>query len=140
MTMIVGLVACCKQKLAGPAPARQVYTSALFRKASGYCEARYDSWFILSAKHGLVAPDQTIEPYDCTLPRQKRTDRRAWGLRVVEQIKERGLERATFFFHAGRAYAEPLAGFLTCSFPLKGMGIGRQLAWYLAQEPSRTRS
>jgi hypothetical protein len=88
--MNVGLVACCKQKFTGSAPARQLYTSSLFRKASAYCEARYDAWFILSAKYGLVVPDQTIESYDCTLLGQSRSDRVAWGLRVVAQIKDRG--------------------------------------------------
>jgi hypothetical protein len=138
--MNVGLVACCKQKLTGSAPARRLYTSSLFRKASAYCEVRYDAWFILSAKYGLVAPDLTIESYDCTLLGQKKADRVAWGLRVVEQIKDRGLEHAIFFFHAGKAYFEPLAAFLTCSYPLKGLGIGRQLAWYLSRRQSRTRS
>lgn len=128
--MNVGLVACCKQKLVEPAEAKRLYVSPLFRKASRYCAARYDAWFILSAKYGLVVPNQIIAPYDCTLLAQGKAARTAWGRAVLAQIQALGLAKATFFFHAGKAYWKPLASSLTCQFPLKGLGIGRQMAWY----------
>jgi hypothetical protein len=129
--MNVGLVACCKKKLAESAEARSLYISPLFRKASRYCEAQYDAWFILSAKYGLVAPEQIIAPYDCRLLAQGEAARAAWGRTVLAQIQARGLVKATFYFHAGKAYRKPLASSLKCRFPLKGLGIGRQMAWYV---------
>ena len=88
--MKVGLVACCKKKLAEPADARSLYVSPLFRKASQYCEAQYDAWFILSAKYGLVAPEQIIVPYDWSLLAQGEEARTAWGRTVLAQIQARG--------------------------------------------------
>ncbi len=64
---MIGLVACCKTKLAEPARAEELYCSPLFCKARAYCLARYRRWFILSAKYGLVDPGHVISPYNCTL-------------------------------------------------------------------------
>ncbi|MBT2549736.1 hypothetical protein J7I85_15680 [Arthrobacter sp. ISL-65] len=61
-TYRVGLVACASQKLQRPAPARDIYVSQLFRKASAYAEKTWDRWYVLSAKHGLVRPDTVLEP------------------------------------------------------------------------------
>ena len=58
----VGLVACASQKLQRPAPARELYVSQLFKKASAYAGLTCDRWYILSAKHGLVHPDTVLEP------------------------------------------------------------------------------
>lgn len=38
--------------------------SPLFRLQSAFVKKHYDAWRILSAKYGLVAPDEIIEPYD----------------------------------------------------------------------------
>jgi hypothetical protein len=71
--LTVGLVGCAARKLQGPAPARELYVSQLFRKASAYAEATCDRWYILSAKHGLVHPDTVLEPYDVRLGAGPRT-------------------------------------------------------------------
>ena len=51
------LVACVAAKLDRPAPARDLYTSPWFQKARAYVERQGGQWFVLSAKHGLIAPD-----------------------------------------------------------------------------------
>ena len=51
------LVGCVKSKLDHPAPARDLYTSALFRKARAHAEATGGPWFVLSAEHGLHLPN-----------------------------------------------------------------------------------
>lgn len=66
-TYTVGLVGCASQKLRRAAPARELYVSQLFKKASAYAEKTCDRWYILSAKHGLVHPDEVLEPYDVKL-------------------------------------------------------------------------
>jgi hypothetical protein len=129
-TTRVGLVACSKSKANSPAPACTLYTSPLFRKAAAYCHRRYDRWFILSARHGLVAPDEVLHPCDETLVGRPRAVREAWAGCVVAQLERRGLRRARFWLHAGRAYADVLAGRLDCELPLAGLGIGERLAWY----------
>ncbi|WP_395858435.1 DUF6884 domain-containing protein [Arthrobacter sp. KBS0702] len=39
----------------------------MFKKASAYAELTCDRWYILSAKHGLLHPDEIIQPYDMRL-------------------------------------------------------------------------
>lgn len=130
----IGLVACGKGKLDRPAPARELYNGALFRKASAYCEATYDGWFILSAKHGLIDPETVVAPYDLSLSHLSPDERRAWAKRVVADLRRRDLMDATLHLHAGEKYARPLAPLLGATDrPLIGLGIGRQLAWYRAR-------
>lgn len=45
--------------------------SDLFSKAYAYCTKKYGVVAILSAKYGLLFPNDTIEPYDETLNRMK---------------------------------------------------------------------
>jgi hypothetical protein len=52
----VVLVSCVKSKLSRSAPARTLYTSAWFRKVRDIVEKSGARWFVLSARHGLVAP------------------------------------------------------------------------------------
>ncbi len=63
------------------------YTSDYFTKMRNYAEASGHPWFILSAEHGLVQPDEWLEPYDCYLPTMPGEYRRAWGRRVREQLE-----------------------------------------------------
>lgn len=58
----VGLVGCASQKLKRPVPARELYVSQLFKKASAYAELTCDRWFVLSAMHGLVHSETVLEP------------------------------------------------------------------------------
>lgn len=61
------LVGCVKKKLDRPAPARDLYVSDLFEKQHSYAERTGVPWFVLSAEHGLVTPDQVLAPYDLQL-------------------------------------------------------------------------
>lgn len=123
---IVGLVACCSQKGSSPCAAKQLYLSSLFRKARAWTEKHCDEWYILSAEHGLLAPNAVIAPYDRTLNRMTASERRAWGERVWQQLAP--LNGSRFIVLAGARYCEPLAG-LDHERPMQGMGIGYQLAW-----------
>ena len=133
--MHVGLVACAATKLDHPAPARELYASDLFQKAAAYCDRTYDRWYVLSAKHGLVRPDQVIEPYDLRLDDLSPAERRVWGalvlwdLLLLHQPDDPQVTR--FHFHAGELYRNELARRMTgYEFPLRGRRIGEQLAWY----------
>lgn len=127
--MRIALVACCGPKLDRAAPAAELYTSSLFRKAAAYART-FDGWYILSAKYGLVHPDTVIERYDCTLLNMRAADRLAWGCKVVEQMAREGIAGSKFVALAGAKYTEPLirAG-VAVKTPLKGRRIGQQLAW-----------
>lgn len=49
---------------AGERPAREAYTSQLFKAYRDYAQAFGTEWRILSAKYGIMHPDQLIENYD----------------------------------------------------------------------------
>ena len=85
--MDVYLVSCVSQKRATPSPAKDLYTSPLFRKARAYVERTGGPWFVLSAKYGLVHPDEVIEPYDLTLNTMGVADRRRWAGMVLTQLE-----------------------------------------------------
>ena len=94
MPKTVYLVSCVGTKQTHTSPARYLYTSPWFVKARRYVEARSGEWFILSAEHGLIDPDQVIAPYERTLNKMKKADRVAWGQGVcdaLERIVDRGL-------------------------------------------------
>lgn len=129
----VGLVGCSALKLDRPAAARTLYRSPLFRAAARHAERTCDAWFVLSARHGLVAPDQVVAPYDLRLADLPAAARAAWGERVRFGLWSRGLlGGAVVECHAGREYVAALPGRLAVRAPLAGLGIGRRLAWYAA--------
>lgn len=136
--MRIGLVGCVKTKLDAPAPARDLYVSPLFRGRRECVERTCARWFILSALHGLVEPDELIEPYDLALSDVPRPDRRVWSDRVLQSLELAlgPLAGGVFEIHAGDAYV----GFglgeglqrrrATVERPLAGLPMGAQLAAY----------
>lgn len=128
--LTIGLVGCGKGKLERAARARDLYTGALFRKASAYCSANYAVWFILSAKHGILEPNEVIDPYDLSLKDMPLAARQTWAHRVLKQIDERGLSEGKFYIHAGERYSEHPEPSLNSERLLRGLSIGKQLAWY----------
>ena len=136
--MRVGLVGCVKSKQARPAPARDLYTSTLFHGRRSAVERSCDRWFVLSALHGLLSPDEMVEPYDLAMADVPRPKRRDWSAEVLEGLRrELGpLEGMTFEIHAGGAYADYgladglRAGGAQVEQPTAGMPLGVQLSWY----------
>ena len=91
-------------------------------------------WFILSAKHGLVVPDTTIQPYDETLKNLPRDGRRAWAQRVISQMQSMLPQADTVIILAGMRYREFLMDYLQSTFPrvevpMENLRIGEQLRW-----------
>lgn len=133
------LVSCVKSKLSRAAPARELYTSPLFQKMRAFAENSGAPWFILSAQHGLVAPDVEIAPYELTLNKMGIDQRRAWADRVLTALVPHleGIERVVFL--AGMPYREFLVGPLeqrgvTVEVPMEGLSIGNQLSWLSRSE------
>ena len=141
------LVSCVKHKLDRPAAARELYVSDLFRKERTYAERSGLPWFIVSAEHGLVAPDEWLAPYDRYLPETPSSFRRAWGMWVSERLEllAGSLRGQTIEIHAGSAYVDalrsPLASKGASLFePLAGLAMGQRLAWYgdVSTRPRKT--
>jgi hypothetical protein len=128
----VGLVACAAAKLDHPAPARELYVSQLFRKASAYAEATCDRWYVLSAKHGLIHPDTVIDPYDLKLGSADAPPIQEWaaGVRGQLDVELAGLQNVRVVALAGEQYRTALHNVpWSVELPMKGLGIGQQLGW-----------
>jgi hypothetical protein len=139
--MRVALVSCVKSKQATAAPARDLYTSALFRGLRTFAERNADEWYILSAEHGLVEPSTVLEPYEKTLNRMRRAERDAWSSSVRAQLLEVLPPGADVIVLAGERYREGIVPFLrdhgfTVSVPLQGLPFGKQLQ-FLGEQNAR---
>ena len=129
------LVSCSKKKRAVPLPAADLYAaSTRFLLSRRYVEALNGRWCILSAKHGVLKPDQVIEPYDQTLNSMTAHERRQWASEVLVALEPHlaGVQHVRFL--AGRAYygllLEPLRNLgLMIETPLAHMRQGEQLAF-----------
>lgn len=125
------LVACCGPKLKGEQIAMDLYQSDLFKKSRAYAEREGDEWAILSAKHGLIMPDEFVKDYDVTLNEMPAEKRREWCDMVREQLMPWKSERIILL--AGNRYCEWINDEWMTERPMEGLGIGQQLAWLKGQ-------
>ncbi|RRJ54651.1 hypothetical protein EHV15_34200 [Paenibacillus oralis] len=131
----IALISCTKKKQTYECPAQELYLpSSLFKKAKLYVQRKeYDGWYILSALHGLLSPDQVVAPYNQTLNSMSIVDIRDWSKKVADQVIS--LNPKEIHFYAGDNYRKELiprlekAG-IVCYVPLRGKRIGEQLAFY----------
>ena len=137
----LALISCSKGKSSETRHARFLYTSQLFKAVSGYVTGEYRQWVILSAKHGVLNPDETVCPYELSLNSFTRRERMEWSDRTAEQLLKMNLSSVHIF--AGRHYRDYLVPLLEAagvavSVPLAGLGIGQQLSWYKTKRQQTT--
>lgn len=134
------VIGCGKAKLDRRAKARELYTGSLFMAARRYAEAREQAhgerWAILSAKHGLVLPDEELDPYDAIM-KLRGLDLQSWALRSAvrceQELVKAGAARRVECL-AGHPYAWPFRNELhwfdiPSTEPLEGLGLGHRLQW-----------
>lgn len=130
MNKKIFLISCVSQKRSQRAAAQDLYTSTLFTLNMRYArQLKPDAIFILSAKHGLLAPETMIDPYDVTLNEMSAPKRRQWAERVRDQLTAcADLEHDHFIFLAGNNYRKHLLPHIRhYDVPLVGLRIGEQL-------------
>jgi len=66
----------------------------------GYAQARGEPWYVLSAKHGLLQPDERVAPYD------KKGLTRARAMNVVDKLIQDGVDSVQII--AGTDYTNEL--------------------------------
>lgn len=136
----VVIIPCGKRKVwrrepgRGPAPARDAYVSTPFCLARRFAELYGDRYYVLSAKHGLLAPDELIPAdYDVTFLRPETNP-------ISVEVIRRQLAAALpapggykVIALGGREYlmaieeaCAPLA--ITPHFPFAGLPVGKSLA------------
>ena len=124
------LISCVAKKRTQKSRARDLYISPLFVKNLRYAEKLApDHIFILSAKYGLVALDEEIEPYDLTLNTMSSQEIKRWASKVLQALTEKtDLQHDQFIFLAGDKYRKHLVPHLAhVEIPFEGLRIGEQL-------------
>ena len=133
------LVGCVKTKRTTRSAAKDLYRSPLWRCRRTYAECLGVPWYILSALHGLLDPDQRIDAYDLALTDLRHEARRAWSARVLDELKRRvpSIRDKLIEIHAGATYVNHGlerglrdAGAVVRRPLAHITGVGRQQAWY----------
>ncbi len=124
----LALVACSARKLTHAAPAKELYQGDLFKKQRAWLEQTKMPWAILSAKYGLVMPDDVIEPYEQALKHMSRAENIRWALRTNQQIHER-FGNPVILALLGLPYRRALHGFVS-HCPTARMTIGYQKKFF----------
>ena len=92
-----------------PRPARELFESDGFARAREHAVRSGRPWFVLSAKHGLLDPDDVVGPFDVLLGDQPAGYRAAWAEWVVVQLADRvRLPGTTVEVHGGVDFAQAL--------------------------------
>ncbi len=131
----VALVSCVKTKQKSAMAAKDLYISPFFKKMRRYAEQNADHWFILSAEHGVLHPDEVIGYYERTLNKMPKLDRMKWAEGVQRQLLELLPPHATVVFLAGVRYRENVIpfleshGFTVPKPPMYGLRSGQQQHW-----------
>jgi len=134
------LVACSKRKAPVPCKAKDMYQSIWFKLARAYAEEHGDRWYILSAMHGLLEPDDLIHPYNKNLAEMTTAARMEWAeavyIQLARKIRPPGDFRIVIL--GSKLYASYLAAIMRrygykVLMPLVGMGIGEQQRWLKEQ-------
>lgn len=130
----IAFVGCVKDKHPGPLPAADKYASPLFLASKRYALREADRWYILSAKYGLLCPDDIVDDYDLTLKTMAREECRQWARRVAAQLDERNVTSTgdTIVWLTGLDYSRDLVPLMPQqrhSFPLQGLKLGPRLQW-----------
>jgi hypothetical protein len=103
------LIGSSGETAAGPVPVAELFRSAGFARAREHAVHSGLPWFVLSAKHGLLEPEDVVAPYELELGDASTVYRSAWGEWVAAQLGERvQLEGATVEVHGGVDFAQPL--------------------------------
>ncbi len=128
------LVACVKRKASATMPARELYTSSWFQRARACVERTGQPWAVLSAKHGLLWPTDTVAPYEMTLRSMSGLERRQWADTVLASLAPHLAGVRTITILAGTTYRKLLVPELErrdieVLVPMEGLSQGRQLQW-----------
>lgn len=141
----VVLISCSKSKLTKKAPARDLYTGRLFRKAVAWAESQGYTWYVVSALHGLVHPDRSLEPYDFTLKQLRVREREGWAHIVAAELTNHISKGSHAILIMPQLYRRHIElelrqASITFENPVEHMAIGQQISWLATKPSNRART
>ncbi len=129
----VVLISCAKSKQRYRCAAKELYCSTLFKCQRTFAEACSNRWFVLSAKHWLLRPDQQIRPYEKTLNGASVAEKKDWAKKVFARLDKKLKRSDRIIITAGENYCRYLVPLLEArghkvDRPLRGITMGFQPA------------
>jgi len=109
--MKIGIIACVKDKMKFPARAEDMYVGGDFKfwKEDALNQQNVDRYFILSAKYGLLLPEQMIEPYDLNLKDQTGEYIEKWSENLTNKLSElTNTGSDHYVIYTNNLYAKPI--------------------------------
>ncbi|HEX9035537.1 MAG TPA: hypothetical protein VF808_00945 [Ktedonobacterales bacterium] len=133
----IGLVAAPRVRRGGILQARDQFdASPLFRRARDYCERHRLEWYILSASHGLIPPQQVIGDTHAVVHTMTPEERARWAEDIAARLaalQARSAQPVVFTLLASQRYVELLlraAPALPLVTPLAGLTLAARLRWF----------
>lgn len=102
-TIVVG---CGRRKLPSTAEARSLYVSRRFQSCRTVAETLEAPYLVLSGRHGIVAPETSLAPYDTDIGQLSRADRDAWANEALNSLSR--LTAGQIVLLATSEYADPV--------------------------------
>ena len=112
--MKIAIINCVNKKYNKAMAAKDLYHGIAWDAKVAFVESKYDKWYILSAKYGLISPNDIIEPYNISFKKDKRflnhhdttelVNIKEWSKQVVEQVNNLD---GCIHFHLGDDYFKP---------------------------------
>lgn len=82
------IIGCGRHKKDHPTFARDLYSSKRFNTSKEIAKNIDADYFILSAKHGLITPNQIIEPYDFEISELNKKEKDYWADSILKLIRD----------------------------------------------------
>ena len=125
----VVLISCSSSQRKGTWKARELYCSASFKESLEFAQKLTrgdDCIFVISSKYGLLDLEDEVENYNVRQKDKSEDDMTQWGVKIVEQIVNRGIDIncTEFIILAWGDYYLPLLKPLKyCETPLQNVRV-----------------
>lgn len=131
-----------------PAPAKEVYREVSFQLSRLDAELSGSEWFVLSAEHGLMAPNEWMSPDSRTLADMEPGHRSVWASWVVSRLQSMvgSLEGLIVRVDAPNAFVGPLfadlqdAGAAVVSGSIADEAVPEVVEVEASQQPDQSRA
>lgn len=103
---ILVILSCTKKKLDHPAPAAELYQGDVFKKAQIWINRHNFSEVIISAKYGLVRPDEILKPYNKRI--KTKSDAISIQNKIIPKLRNLVQNKKAIVIIMGNLYVEAL--------------------------------
>lgn len=112
-----------------PCKARELFDCPLFRDVVTFADL-FAKWFIVSSKHGILSPEDVVQPYGDRIEWFDAYQRHQWMLNTSVTLKEIAIPQTPFVCLAGGQYLRTFRRMgISLICPLAGMSTAQRRRW-----------